>query len=153
MHHPTDRITHTTAFVTPVVEHWLEWEIAQWVHDEGSIRWPIAPWANALTTELLYWNDWSASWISYACSRSCTETIDFHCPVEFLIIFLFIFYLFIFCPVELPVTAWQQEEVPVAGVDKLGPVGGGRPLKARRAPQQREPLSVTQELKTVQDQV
>ena len=27
-----DRITHITAFVTPVVEHWLEWEIAQWVH-------------------------------------------------------------------------------------------------------------------------
>ena len=25
MHHPT-------AFVTPVVEHWLEREIAQWVH-------------------------------------------------------------------------------------------------------------------------
>ena len=24
MHHPTNRITHTTAFVTPVVEHWLE---------------------------------------------------------------------------------------------------------------------------------
>ena len=23
MHHATDRITHTTAFVTPVVEHWL----------------------------------------------------------------------------------------------------------------------------------
>ena len=32
MHHPIDRITHTTAFVTPVVEHWLEREIAQWVH-------------------------------------------------------------------------------------------------------------------------
>ena len=31
MHHPTDRITHTTAFVTPVVEYWLEREIAQWV--------------------------------------------------------------------------------------------------------------------------
>ena len=28
----TDRITHTTAFVTPVVEHWLEREIAQWVN-------------------------------------------------------------------------------------------------------------------------
>ena len=27
-----DRITHTTAFVTPVVEHWVEREIAQWVH-------------------------------------------------------------------------------------------------------------------------
>ena len=33
MHHPTNRITHTTAFVTPVVEHWLErGEIAQRVH-------------------------------------------------------------------------------------------------------------------------
>ena len=32
MHHPTDRIAHTTAFVTPVVEHWLEREIAQWLH-------------------------------------------------------------------------------------------------------------------------
>ena len=32
MHHPTNRIIHTTAFVTPVVEHWLEREIAQWVH-------------------------------------------------------------------------------------------------------------------------
>ena len=29
MHHPTDRIAHTTAFVTPVVEHWQEREIAQ----------------------------------------------------------------------------------------------------------------------------
>ena len=32
MHHPTDRIIHTTAFVTQVVEHWLKREIAQWVH-------------------------------------------------------------------------------------------------------------------------
>ena len=32
MHYPTDRIAHTTAFVTPVVEHWLEREIDQWVH-------------------------------------------------------------------------------------------------------------------------
>ena len=31
IHHPTDRIIHITAFVTPVVEHWLEQEIAQWV--------------------------------------------------------------------------------------------------------------------------
>ena len=29
MHHPTDRIAHTTAFVTPVMEHWLEREIRQ----------------------------------------------------------------------------------------------------------------------------
>ena len=32
IHHPADRIPHTTSFVTPVVEHWLEREIAQWVH-------------------------------------------------------------------------------------------------------------------------
>ena len=32
MHHPTDSIAHTTAFVTPVMEHWLERDIAQWVH-------------------------------------------------------------------------------------------------------------------------
>ena len=32
------RITHITAFVTPVVEHWLEREIAQWVHHEGLIQ-------------------------------------------------------------------------------------------------------------------
>ena len=32
MLNPIDRITHTTAFVTPVVRHWLEREIAQWVH-------------------------------------------------------------------------------------------------------------------------
>ena len=38
MHHPTDRIAHTTAFGTPVVEHWVDREIAQWVHHEGSIR-------------------------------------------------------------------------------------------------------------------
>ena len=30
MNHPIDRIAHTTAFVTPVMEHWLEREIAQW---------------------------------------------------------------------------------------------------------------------------
>ena len=37
MHHPTDRIAHTTAFVAPVVEYWLELEIAQCVH-HGSAR-------------------------------------------------------------------------------------------------------------------
>ena len=34
------------------MHHMHKWEIAQWVHHEGSIWWPIAPWANALTTEL-----------------------------------------------------------------------------------------------------
>ena len=72
MHHPTDRITHTTGFVTPVLEHWLEQEIAQWVHHEGSIRRPITPWANDLTTELhlallsnvtCVCHTWSKTWL------------------------------------------------------------------------------------------
>ena len=29
MRHPTDRIAHTTAFDTPVVENWQKQEIAQ----------------------------------------------------------------------------------------------------------------------------
>ena len=32
MHHLTDRIAHTTVFVTPVLEDCLEREIVQWVH-------------------------------------------------------------------------------------------------------------------------
>ena len=36
MHHPTDRITHTRAFVKPVVEHWLEREIAHHTMNEHS---------------------------------------------------------------------------------------------------------------------
>ena len=47
MHHPTDKITHTTVYVTPVLEHWLEWEITPWVHHEALI-----PWVNTFTMEL-----------------------------------------------------------------------------------------------------
>ena len=43
MDHLTDKIAHAMTFDTPVVKHWLEREIAQWVHHEGSIRRPIAP--------------------------------------------------------------------------------------------------------------
>ena len=32
MHSPTDRIAHTTAFVIPLVEHWLDTKLAQWVY-------------------------------------------------------------------------------------------------------------------------
>ena len=38
MHYPTDRIAHTTAFVALVVEHWVEREIAQWVHQKKWIQ-------------------------------------------------------------------------------------------------------------------
>ena len=49
---PSHRQDSTYQSVTPVMVHWLEREIAQWVHQEGLIRRPIAPWANAVTTEL-----------------------------------------------------------------------------------------------------
>ena len=42
MHHPTDRVAHTVAFVTPVAEHWMEREIikkrvetAKWEGQKG----------------------------------------------------------------------------------------------------------------------
>ena len=38
LYHDTDSMSHTTAFVKPAMDHWLEWEIAQWVHCEGSIQ-------------------------------------------------------------------------------------------------------------------
>ena len=67
MHHPTDRIEHTTAFVTQVVEHWLEREISQWVHHEGSIERPITPWADSLpriyrSQTCLHWNKLIMCW-------------------------------------------------------------------------------------------
>ena len=37
MHHETGRLAHTMIFVTPVVEHWLKRERAQWVHHEGTL--------------------------------------------------------------------------------------------------------------------
>ena len=38
MHYYTDMIVHAMAFATPVVEQWLEREIAQWIQYEGSMR-------------------------------------------------------------------------------------------------------------------
>ena len=38
MHHPTDRMTHATAFVKSVVENWVEREIAQWRIDPMTHR-------------------------------------------------------------------------------------------------------------------
>ena len=69
MHHPTDRITHTTAFVTPVVEYWLEREIAQWVHPmkdrsnkPSHHEWTLYLWAmsrSLLEKQSTYFYKWS----------------------------------------------------------------------------------------------
>ena len=60
------------------VEHWLEREIAQWVHYEGSTRWPIAPWANALTTELHLAPYCNIEWF---CTLNCVQLISI--PTDF----------------------------------------------------------------------
>ena len=53
MHHPTNRIIHTTAFVTSSRGALAGTRNSSMCPPhEGSIRRPIAPWANALTTEL-----------------------------------------------------------------------------------------------------
>ena len=48
MYHSTDRIVDRIAFVTPIVEYWQEQEIAQLVHCDESIWWPIAPWTDVI---------------------------------------------------------------------------------------------------------
>ena len=48
MHHPTDRIAHNMAFVTPVVEHWLEREIKRFI----SMGSTITMFHNTVTTEM-----------------------------------------------------------------------------------------------------
>ena len=75
MHHPRDRITHTTEFDIAVVDHWLKREIAQCVHHEGSIRRPISPRVNALNTELhlapIYYSDVRSGQVRSEC-LACT---------------------------------------------------------------------------------
>ena len=39
MQHPTERIIHTTAFVTPVMEHWLEREKTKNKQIQGANVW------------------------------------------------------------------------------------------------------------------
>ena len=56
-------LLYATTFVTPVMEHWLEQEITQWVHHEGSIRWPIAPWANALSIQIVEMEQFTSSFL------------------------------------------------------------------------------------------
>ena len=78
-------ITHTTAFVTPVVEQWLEREIAQWVHHEGSTRRPIAQWA---TTELHL----APLWLR---NQWPTDGIYHRVSLFFLLFFLLFFFFFL----------------------------------------------------------
>ena len=48
IYHPINMVAHTTALVNPVIEHWLEREINQWVYYEGLNWQPVAPETDAL---------------------------------------------------------------------------------------------------------
>ena len=69
MHHPTDRITHTTALVTPVVEHWLEREIAQWLSKADiHLVWDMS---DVGADVFLYW-------------AGCSTSRPFYCQIDHL---------------------------------------------------------------------
>ena len=78
MHHPRDRIAHITAFITLIVEQWLEGEIAIWVHHKGSIQLPTAQWVSALTTEIyLKYYSYEIKWlVEKLPSRNPSITMD-----------------------------------------------------------------------------
>ena len=72
MHHPTYMITHTMAFVIPVVEHWLEREIAQWVHpmkdrsdDPSHHERTLYLWATSRSQQLLRDGENILPWCTY----------------------------------------------------------------------------------------
>ena len=68
MHHPIDKVIHTTAIVTPVVEHWLEREIAQWVHsmkdrsdDPSHHERTLFPWSYYVVAQVTHDVGWTTS--------------------------------------------------------------------------------------------
>ena len=79
MHHPTDRIAHTTAFVIPVVEHWQEREIAQWVnHMNDRSDDPSHHERTPLPRSYIDLNKWQMSLCNNSSDNICTSD---HCHI------------------------------------------------------------------------
>ena len=81
-------ISHTMAFVTPVVEHWLEREIAQWVHpmkdrsdDPSHHERMLLPWSCILAPLCKENNSVSNYAVKkspiYACQKKLTEWVEY----------------------------------------------------------------------------
>ena len=86
MHHPTDRIAHTTAFVTPVVEHWLEREIAQWVYPMTTHRTMSERSYHGATSrsQKSGWSNWTLYFLLlsdqyFVSNRRESKTMRFYC--------------------------------------------------------------------------
>ena len=76
MHHPTNRIAHTTAFVTPVLEQRLEREIAYWLQQVESVRRLRARRADALP--LNYVHGWMGGCMdTHTHTHTHTHTLSF----------------------------------------------------------------------------
>ena len=73
-----DRITHTMASVTHVMEHWLEQEISLWVHHEGLIWRPITPWVGALSRTYISLPTIESSPLTYAPNDSIYRIKSFY---------------------------------------------------------------------------
>ena len=73
MHHPTERIAHTTAFVTQVVEHWLEPYRIRWkanlnhnlVHWRMNIYGVNSKMLNILVSVFIYFLNSSSSSVGF----------------------------------------------------------------------------------------
>ena len=76
MNHPTDRTAHTTASVIPIVEHWIEWEIAQestikyWSYDTSHYEWMLY---HALTARCILYGTSSGT------EHGLAHTLLLHC--------------------------------------------------------------------------
>ena len=96
MHHPTDTIIHTRAFVKPVVDHWLEREIAQWVHPmKDRTDYPSHHERNFLTR----------SYISLQFIRTCVS-LDFNNLLNCTIFARFVFSIY----VNLSITISKKQQ-------------------------------------------
>ena len=54
MHFPTDRTAHTLAFDEPVVDHWLDWKIAQTANASAMQDWSVMQEDPNLYSKVLY---------------------------------------------------------------------------------------------------
>ena len=97
MHHPTDRVAHTTAFLMPVVEYWLGWYKVKNHPERGthhinymgysfglpasnilcasSHRQAFAHGAMGCRDDPLYWTHWTISLSSQCSLTGVTKTV------------------------------------------------------------------------------
>ena len=92
MHHPTDRITHTTAFVTPVVEHWLGTRImVLWsfcfIIAVLEVWWFLIGGLDEFKNFFFHWPCWPQFFLMLIFNPGTINTIHLHIKSQLLTIF------------------------------------------------------------------